>query len=108
MPDICWDRCGEYNPCNRRKKRIKYEGTRAVLLCYAVIIPLLVAFVTVGLHTELNSMEIEYIFYMCFVAQCPTWWNVFVQVCWTVVKYLSPAFLVSMAAAIFVNVSHSR
>lgn len=95
-------------PATAEKKRIKYEGTRAVLLCYAAIIPLLVAFVTVGLHTELNSMEIEYIFYSCFVDQCPTWWNVFVQVCWTVAKYLSPAFLVSMAAAIFVDVSNSR
>lgn len=95
-------------PATAEKKRIKFEGTQAVLLCYAVVIPTLVAFVTVFMHYELNSMEIEHIFYMCFTDQCPTWWNVFTQVCWTVAKYLSPAFLISMTAAIFVDVSNSR
>jgi len=90
-------------PATAEKTRIKYEGTRAVLLCYAVVVSTLLVFVTGMLYYDLNSMSAEYIIYMCFTDQCPTLWNVFTTVAKAIFFYLSPAFLISTAAAIFVD-----
>jgi hypothetical protein len=90
-------------PANAEKTRIKYEGTRVVLLCYAVIIPLLVIFITGSLWYDLNTREPEYIFLMCFTDGCPSLWNVFLVVSKAILYYLSPAFLISVGTAIFVD-----
>lgn len=88
---------------NGEKTRSKWGLTGTVLLVYVVLVPLISIFVAWDLHATIHSMDEFVITMMHLIGEDITYIGLLKFSFLTVLKYLSPAFAVSLVAAVFLD-----